>query len=340
MSSSKKYPEGPAKSAEILRVALPQMTRQAAASHPVSYAVWYEHASGRNPKLSQALAAVTQGGAVLDEDTTWRLYRDHVADVDEEAASRVADGIRKLLTEVGESAKAAGAQTDRFGDSLARFSSSVEHGGSPDPTALQDVLGHTREMREAVGQLQGRLDASQQEIERLRSEVERARTEALVDALTGLSNRRAFEQAMERAMAVPQATNSLLVTDIDHFKRVNDTYGHLFGDTVLRVVAQALKACVAAPQVAARVGGEEFAILLPGVSAAAALPLAEKIRATIAGARIRRKDSTESIGQVTVSLGVAARLPGESSEAWFERADRALYASKTGGRNRVTLAEH
>lgn len=335
--ASRKYPDSPVRSAEILRLALPLMTRQAAGVHPVSYAVWYEHCSGRNARLSAAIEQLTAGDRVLDDDTTARLYDEHVADVDEQAARKVAEGFRRVLTDMSESAKAAGAQTDRFGSSLSHFSDQVERGEPPDAAALKDVLDHTTQMQSAVGRLKNRLDHSQREIEDLRQEVERARNEALIDVLTGLPNRRAFDQKLAAALAEPAATSCLLVTDIDHFKTINDSYGHLFGDNVLRVVAQALKGCVHTPQVAARVGGEEFAVLLPGTTLAAAQQLAEKIRATIAGSRIRRKDSHEPIGQVTVSLGVARQQPGESAEAWYERADRALYASKQGGRNRVSV---
>lgn len=337
MTDPRKYPEGPARSAEILRVALPQMTRQAAGAHPISYAVWYEHASGRNPRLSEALLALTSSGAVLDEEATWRLYRDHVAEIDEQTAQKVASGIRRIMTQMDESAETAGAQTDRFGDSLARFSDSVARGEAPDPHALEQVLEHTSGMRAAMTALKERLASSQQEIERLRSEVDRARTEALVDPLTGLPNRRAFEMALGTALAQPGRVASLIVADIDHFKKVNDSYGHLFGDSVLRIVAKAIEACLTPPQMAARVGGEEFAILVPGAELTLAQSLAERIRQAIAGSRIRRKDSHEAMGQVTVSLGVAAHRGDASPEAWFERADRALYASKANGRNRVTL---
>ncbi len=340
MSNPPKYPETPAKCAEILRVALPQMSRQPAGVNPISYAVWFEHCSGRNPRLSQALMALTQDGKLLDDAATLQLYQQHVADVSEQAAQKVAEGIRHVMQEMSESARLAGAQTDRFGDSLSKFSDSVEHGQAPDTDALQDVLAHTREMRQAVGQLKGKLDASQQEIEKLCSEVDKARSEALVDSLTSLPNRRAFDIAIGSVLSASSGPMCLLMADIDHFKKINDTYGHLFGDTVLKVVAQAIKNCVAAPQVAARVGGEEFAVLVPAAAAEAALQLAERIRTTIAGSRIRRKDSQEPIGQITLSLGVALHQAGEAADAWFERADRALYISKASGRNRVTLADN
>jgi diguanylate cyclase len=337
--ATRKYTDSPTRSAEILRLALPHMSRQAAAVHPISYAVWYEYCSGRNPALNDSIARLTDNSAVLDEEATAKLYADHVADMDEKAAMKVSDEFRKVLTDMSASAQVAGAQTDRFGDSLSRFSTSVQQGQLPDASAFEEVLAHTRDMSGAVSQLKDRLDTNQREIERLRAEVERARTEAMVDPLTGLPNRRAFDQHLSATLADVSTTACLLVTDIDHFKKVNDTYGHLFGDNVLRVVAQALKGCVAAPQVAARVGGEEFAVLLPGCALNAAQGLAEKIRTTIASSRIRRKDSHESIGQITVSLGVAARREGESADGWLERADQALYASKQGGRNRVTLAQ-
>lgn len=336
--ASTKYADSAVRSAEILRLALPLMSRQAAGVHPISYAVWYEHCSGRNAALSTEIDRLTAGGGVLDEAQTERLYADHVADIDEQTARKVAEGFRRVLTDMSESAQAAGAHTDRFGSSLSRFSTQVRSGEAPDDAALQDVLSHTELMRDAVGQLRSRLDASRREIDELRLEVERARQEALVDTLTGLANRRAFEQRLAQTLAEPRAA-CLVVTDIDHFKKINDNFGHLFGDVVLRVVAQALKNCVGEVELAARVGGEEFAVLLPSAALPAARDLAERIRATIAGSRIRRKDSHESIGQVTVSLGVAAHRPGESAEAWFERADQALYASKQGGRNRVTVSD-
>lgn len=338
MADSNRYSDGPAKCAEILRVALPLMTRQSAGVHPVSYAVWFEHASGGNPRLSEAIAALTKDGAVLDDAQTWRLYSEHIADPDSQSTRKVAEGMRKVMAEMSASAQAAGAQTDRFGDSLARLSDNIQS-EEPHDSVIDEVIAQTQGMRDAVSQLRERLSASQLEIEKLRSEVDRARTEALVDALTGLPNRRAFDRVLAEPVAAT-TSDCLLVTDIDHFKRINDTYGHLFGDTVLRVVSQALRACVKAPQMAARVGGEEFAIFVPGTGLKAAQELAERIRHTIASSRIRRKDSQESIGQVTVSLGVAVRLPDESTEAWFERADRALYVSKANGRNRVTVAQN
>jgi len=129
----------------------------------------------------------------------------------------------------------------------------------------------------------------------------------------------------------------LVTADIDHFKRINDTYGHSFGDQVLRAVAQVVKACTGQHYVAARTGGEEFAILMPGSSVPDAATLAEKIRSAVSRSRIRRQGAEETLAKVTLSLGVTLYRAGEEMREFLERADRALYTSKEQGRDRVTV---
>jgi diguanylate cyclase len=125
--------------------------------------------------------------------------------------------------------------------------------------------------------------------------------------------------------------------DIDHFKKINDNYGHLFGDKVIRAVAQVLTDNVKGRDTAARYGGEEFIVLLPNTPLEGARALAEKIRSTIEGGRIK-KGGGEETAKVTISLGVSRYAPGESSASFIERADKALYVSKQSGRNQVSLA--
>ena len=131
----------------------------------------------------------------------------------------------------------------------------------------------------------------------------------------------------------------MVLIDLDHFKQINDRYGHVFGDTVLKAVAQAIRSCVKGRDLVARYGGEEFVVLLPGTDVAGACALAEQVRTTISGARIRRGSTNEMVGAITVSLGVATRRPAEGMQSLVERADQALYRSKTGGRNQVSVDE-
>jgi diguanylate cyclase (GGDEF)-like protein len=157
-----------------------------------------------------------------------------------------------------------------------------------------------------------------------------------IDSLTGLHNRRAFDEHLPREVARSQRLGEpfcLLMIDIDHFKRLNDTYGHPAGDAVLRSVARAIAGCTRPSDLVARYGGEEFAVVLSGVDRADGLAVAERIRRQVAQA-----DSGPH--RVTVSLGVAQFWPyrGDSGEQLLVRADQALYAAKHGGRNRVQAA--
>ncbi len=338
-----RYEDSIERSAEFLRQALPHMSRQAAALHPISYAVWYEYVTGRNPALRAEIDRVTAAGGKLDENGTQELFSRHIAEVDLNTARRVTDGFQRVLTGMAESAASAGSETARFGDSLQRWGAQLVDGqdDSARQAALDDVLSSTRQMHGAVEQLQARLRESQAEIQTLRDEVARARDEAMVDSLTGLANRRAFDLGLSACFTDEAASKDLclVMLDIDHFKRINDSYGHLFGDQVIRAVAQVLRANVKGQDLAARVGGEEFAILLPATPLPGAHALAEKIRATIAGSRIRRQGKDDMHERVTVSLGVARLHPGELATSFMDRADTALYASKNAGRDRVTIAQ-
>ena len=163
------------------------------------------------------------------------------------------------------------------------------------------------------------------------------------DALTGLANRRGFEMALERSWhsAVREGTTvALLLVDVDHFKRFNDTYGHVIGDACLREVAHAVLALTRRPlDVAARYGGEELAVLMHGSSVAAAEALAERIRASVAALRI--PVAAGRYATVTVSIGVAAAHPNGVNEPshLVSVADVALYRAKSLGRDRVVVAD-
>jgi diguanylate cyclase (GGDEF)-like protein len=166
----------------------------------------------------------------------------------------------------------------------------------------------------------------------------RHRIAALVDPLTGLANRRAFMIDAEAAMAARSSRSeplAVLLADLDRFKAINDVYGHAIGDRVLTVFAASLHRCLGADDLAGRLGGEEFAILLPEKGEAAALALAERIRAVFA-------DAAAEIGgyavAATVSIGVAtSRIGGHDLDGLLGRADGALYQAKEAGRNRVAV---
>jgi diguanylate cyclase len=128
---------------------------------------------------------------------------------------------------------------------------------------------------------------------------------------------------------------TLLITDIDHFKRFNDSYGHLTGDQVLRLVALSVKQNVKGADLAARFGGEEFAVILPNTPMRSALTVAEHIRRAVMSKELVKRSTGENLGRVTISIGVASYRPGDTYASLIDRADTCLYAAKRGGRNKV-----
>ncbi|HTY98192.1 MAG TPA: diguanylate cyclase [Rhodocyclaceae bacterium] len=335
------YCDSVEESAEYLRLAIAHMSKQAAALHPVSYAVWYEYASGRNASLRTAVDHLTRDGAVLDERSTANLFRKHIAELDEETARRISDGFQRVMAEVSQSASQAGEHADQFGSILETWSSRNQTPLLQPADEVGALLQHTQTMRRAITTLRGRLDDSQREIEQLRREVIKAREDSLLDGLTGLRNRKAFDITLASCLTLLEAADqgpSLLIADIDCFKQINDSYGHLFGDTVIRSVAQILKDNVKGMDTAARYGGEEFVVLLPNTAIDGARRLAERIRATIERCVIKRLGRNEVVSNVTISLGVACYRLGESAQDFVARADAALYASKSRGRNCVSIA--
>jgi len=168
----------------------------------------------------------------------------------------------------------------------------------------------------------------------LRREVEAAKR----DALTGLYTRRYISERLPGLIAAHRRNRvplSIALLDLDYFKAVNDSYGHVQGDGVLFAVAEAVRSCIRGADIAVRYGGEEFAVVLPGASDEVAARVGERIRAAVARLAF---PGTQPPLKTTVSIGVATLTRGEEVEAWFERADMALYAAKAAGRDRVEIA--
>lgn len=180
-----------------------------------------------------------------------------------------------------------------------------------------------------------RLILSARDVTEQRNEEEHLRQAATVDPLTGLYNRAFFFGILEERLRESEqkgAPLSMIAIDIDHFKNVNDTWGHLVGDEVLGRTARLLKDSLRSTDVISRVGGEEFAVLLPATGAEGGWAVAEKMRSVL------EANPHPRIGRVTASFGVAEHRPGEDSTRWYKRADDATYQAKENGRNRVVLA--
>ena len=337
-----RYTDPPEKCAEFLRLALTLMSRQDAGVHPISYAVWYDYVSGRNALLKAEIDAILAAGRKLDEDTTRRLHDQYVADPDTDTVGRLGDNLQRVMLDLSASTTHVNSEAERYAGMLGDVAARVS---GPAPSAeniagaAQSMLEGTARMRGSVAAARERLDAYQREIDDLRRELERVREESLIDSLTSLPNRRAFDQRVDELCAEPGTGFCLVIVDIDHFKSINDRYGHLFGDRVIRAIGAALKSGIKGRDFVSRYGGEEFAILLPETPVSGALVVAEGIRRTVAGSRIRRLNSEEVVGNITLSAGIAGFSGSDTSQGLFERADAALYRAKNQGRNRVVVAD-
>lgn len=240
-----------------------------------------------------------------------------------EEASQFLERIQQVTSNVDE-------DVGRHATRVAEISGELSSDGSQ---GTVDVLAATARLLEANRSLQQDLSEARAEIQNQRSQLETYMEQALTDSLTGLANRRGFDQELERRVAHRLRGGppvSLLLVDVDHFKRFNDEHGHQAGDAVLSQVADVLNESTRQMDFLARYGGEEFGVVLPGTTLDEATTVAERIRGAV------ERQTFEYRGRqlhVTVSAGLSEAAPPEDDEGLLSRADAALYAAKNGGRN-------
>ena len=339
-----RYTDPATQSAEYLRLIIPLMARHETPANPVSYALWYHYVCGANAELNKDIDALVEKNRVLSTEQVEALFSKHISECDEDTVRQVQADMRRILGDISSSAAQTGDEASRFDEVLEGYGHRLDAElAAEEIRQIVDGLSHdTRQMRDSVSVLNDQLAESRREVDTLRSELKRVKEQAFTDPLTGLVNRRGLSQALTAALAAgegPRAYPCLMMLDIDHFKRINDTYGHLLGDKVIQFIGKTLKTAVKGRDTAARYGGEEFAVLLPETELKGARAVAEDIRTTIERARIRRMDRKESIGVITVSIGVARYRTGETHSDLIGLADAALYRSKEAGRNRVTMED-
>lgn len=335
-----RYPQGPSESAELLRLALPLMTRHGTGYHPVSYAIWYEYSSGTNPLLKERVDATVEAGTPFSDEHTYTLYRECILDIWGAKALEVNAGLRNLIDDFSASTDGVTGQVRAFDNSLAGFADALTAEVPIDSAKRDALLAESLDLRAGLGSLQDELVSSQSEIRRLQADLQKLHHEALTDPLTGLYNRRGLDFAFQRHFeqsGVVSDDCSVVLLDIDHFKKVNDTFGHLFGDQVIRGVAGTLRTHAREQDLVARFGGEEFVLILPDTSAREAQANAERLRAHIERSVIRRREGKDAVARITVSAGVTGFSHGDTLQTLLDRADRALYSAKHQGRNQVQV---
>ena len=306
---------------------------------PENFELFYAYATGENPAVAQVIgqmiAARKPFTAELLQDLRLRcLTSARAARSMDNLGSGIGDVINTVLGKLEE----AGREAVDYSKTLSRATGGLSAEQSPaDLRKLVDgLMAATREMESRTKSLESELQRSSEQVTDLRSKLDNVRKESLTDPLTGIANRKAFDNALEAAIARdPDETATLLLCDIDHFKKFNDTWGHQTGDQVLRLVANCLSENIKGRDTAARYGGEEFGVVLRGVGLDAASQIANQIREAVKGRKLVKKSTGDVLGVITISIGVAQFGDGEAAESVIRRADACLYGAKQHGRNLV-----
>lgn len=325
--------------------AMQRMGEDRLAPTPENFTLWYAYFSGQLPDLTRAVDIARRDSGPLTQSHCDELFkRFFTLDAEAQAIRETSERARAALDKVLGMLGAVGDETNRYGTALAGFRGDLDQ-----PMSVEDlratiaaIAAETSAIVERQTRLQTQFLESSQQLAEMRVNLDTARREAMTDGLTGISNRKAFDQVLTDNMREAERDGqplSLMMVDIDHFKIFNDTHGHLVGDHVLRLVAKALTECIKGRDTAARYGGEEFAIILPRTVLTNALTVAEQIRTTVGGRQIVNRARNASYGNVTLSIGVSQYRTGESLADLVRRADAALYAAKHAGRNRVCPEE-
>jgi diguanylate cyclase len=229
---------------------------------------------------------------------------------------------------------------ERYSVTLAQAGKNLPTSASPDEIGIivKFLLAENAKMQHEAGELKKSLEKSKSQIDNLRSHLAEAQEISMRDPLTSLSNRRRFDDSLARELADARqqgTTLSLVLADIDNFKKVNDLFGHTIGDEILKMFARVLQDNVCARDTVSRYGGEEFAVILPETEVENARRITERMRTQLEGMQLAVNDSGQEIGRITASFGIAELSLGDNADTLVQRADAKLYQAKCAGRNRV-----
>lgn len=312
---------------------------------PENYAVWFAYAQANNKNLNHEIDSIIEANLPFSADTNAYLYQKYVvANRDQRVLDDSALNAQKIMLEALRILNEFGGETKNYNQDLDKYVEKVsnEIGGDESVKKIfKEFIDTTVSLRKSGEVISTKLEESTKEINNLRKDLQQVTVEAQRDFLTGLFNRKTFDRLISEQMLIATEQNaplSLLMIDVDHFKQFNDKFGHLLGDEVLKIVSRALLDSLKGRDVVARFGGEEFVVFLPDTPLQGAARVAELVRSTIARKELKRRDTGEIYGTITVSIGVSVFRAGKDSlPTLIKRADDALYEAKNSGRNRVAF---
>jgi len=304
--------------------------------NPINFTVWYEYLLERD---THVLDVLSQTADHEQEDVARDLFNHIVNRIC--FMSEVENVVLKLVNEIIGDINGWEGNLDSHAAVLeSALNALVEKTSDPMAASIvvREVIGCVKELTFGAEGIRHKMEAVRSEVDGLKKQLELSYREAHSDALTGLANRRALDKFIaEQLSELPHVDGyhlSCIILDVDFFKKINDQYGHLVGDSVLRFIAKMLKQLTKGQDLVARFGGEEFIVLLPNTACRDAYALANKLREKLQSTALTIRDSHQML-KVTASFGVAVHRVGEPIQDFISRADRALYLAKTSGRNCV-----
>lgn len=328
------------KSTANLKKAVPLMMKNRVSTTPANYALWYTYVDNAIPQLNKDMDGVLEHYGICPPALGEQLYNDYVASKSETTINDLRANLELLVSEVSSSMNDTLTDTSAFSEMIDKsfedLSQVDNNSMSIDEvmSLVRQLVSESQNIRHSTQFLNSQLNAATTEISKLKSQLVEVQKDALFDSLTTLYNRRSFNKDLQMLCESDQAL-CLVLLDIDHFKTFNDTYGHLFGDTVLKGIARKLKVACRDGISAYRFGGEEFAMIIPNKSLRIARQIADTSRRSLEKLSIKDRRSGKQVGNITASFGVAELQPNETADSLIERADKLLYEAKSLGRNRV-----
>jgi len=307
---------------------------------PENYHVWFEYYLGTNQKLKASIDELIASDNSFSQEINEWLYTEYLKGDKKEILQEVHKEAHKIFQNIFQTTLSTSDLTSNYSAKMEEYSNELNE--AKDLTQIQhfivDIIKDTNNVAESSKQLNQQLEEATSQIENLSKQLKETEREVLLDALTGLNNRRAFDRKIKELCGKykkKEAFFSVIMLDIDFFKKFNDQYGHQIGDEVLCIVGSSLRRNLKGKDFSARYGGEEFIILLPNTTQDNACIVADQIREEISKKRLKIKKTGQTIGNITISMGVSEIRERDTAISVVERADAALYLAKDSGRNNV-----
>ncbi len=309
---------------------------------PKTYEVWYAFASGKPEGLRKEVSTLIEKKGTIDPLYLDQIHSEFFSEGEQDRRQQELLGyhLDKEMEKAVNRVHKHLVTNEHYSGSLKQSASKLSSAATPEQVrdTVEVLLLENARMRAESVKLNRDLEQTRVQVRKLRTSLEKSRENEFRDPLTNVSNRRYFERTLGKMINEANATGTplcLVMADLDHFKRINDTFGHQVGDDVLRYFASLMMKNVKGQDLVARYGGEEFAIVLPSTSAANANRVISNIMGQLDTANLVISRGKNPIGKVTSSFGIAQMRPGESATQLIERADSRLYQAKHAGRNRA-----